>query len=585
MTSINNDKQSSNHINIPHTEWRIYPPSKASFANGDEVFIRPKSNNERGKIGQVVVLQQKGQQQDVEEVIDEVPGGKKNVKRIAVDLNFVEDLTVADGARAGASKKQSEGDFDENAFEDTNLQTSLCTSSCMEPPNGDSLRSSPPLRTFRMVKLIKRYRRSNIASRSKDCLLSKNPLQMQLLQKQQNAHDKCHVIITAQTNHFRNFATSQIQTPPSITTKTTATNAQTTYTTTTTTRKDIVLEIGCSNGECSSTIAPYCKHFIGFDTSKQMIEEANKKMKLRTKHQLIRKSKLDKKKEEYTNDDSGSATGRRGKGGRDISDFDENGVKDDDNNDDEKTITNYEFHTIDPFLDPNRAKEIAKDVNVVLIDIGGNREMESVLFMIQWVLQSLSYVTMIIVKSEAMVDCICRKALILGKDNDWNGEKVESDNNVGQQKGRSCENNAHDDNTQSFTTDCEHSANQKSEIVPSYQMSIQPNDGLITNCQTWYLQTLQTAKEQNLFRKTRRHEDVRGPPKYLHPLKAPMVLSPRDNMTPICRYHNYYKGNGCDCSDRCKYKEDCPFDHEYCHWCLQKGHIALDCTYAGLLDP
>ena len=55
-----------------------------------------------------------------------------------------------------------------------------------------------------------------------------------------------------------------------------------------------------------------------------------------------------------------------------------------------------------------------------------------------------------------------------------------------------------------------------------------------------------------------------------HPKKAPLVMSPTDPSKPICRYYNYHK-NGCH------NKEDCPLDHEHCHFCKEKGHIGREC--------
>ncbi|KAL7556747.1 hypothetical protein ACA910_008084 [Epithemia clementina (nom. ined.)] len=87
-----------------------------------------------------------------------------------------------------------------------------------------------------------------------------------------------------------------------------------------------------------------------------------------------------------------------------------------------------------------------------------------------------------------------------------------------------------------------------------------------------------------------------------HPLKAPLRLSPADNETPICRYHNYHR-KGCqrwmqqqrerqsantaislskdknDGNDRVVVGEYCPLDHGYCHWCLKPGHVALKCPW------
>ena len=64
--------------------------------------------------------------------------------------------------------------------------------------------------------------------------------------------------------------------------------------------------------------------------------------------------------------------------------------------------------------------------------------------------------------------------------------------------------------------------------------------------------------------------------KSLHPLKAPLRTT--NDGTPICRFHNY-DPRGCrkfidaTCSG-----ETCPYDHTVCHICLQKDHIALNCT-------
>ena len=100
-----------------------------------------------------------------------------------------------------------------------------------------------------------------------------------------------------------------------------------------------------------------------------------------------------------------------------------------------------------------------------------------------------------------------------------------------------------------------------------------------------------------------------------HPLKAPMVFAPiGDGTTPICRYHNYHV-RGCwkynsvtnrrrNNDNNNKYdpnrdddtatassqesgndKNDdavhhiCPFDHDHCHACLQRGHRARDCSF------
>lgn len=92
-----------------------------------------------------------------------------------------------------------------------------------------------------------------------------------------------------------------------------------------------------------------------------------------------------------------------------------------------------------------------------------------------------------------------------------------------------------------------------SSIKSSSMTSInQEKGGIIVNGNRWFLEN-----------KTKRQM-----PK--HPLRAPLVLSPKDHQTPICRYYNYHK-QGCLKGD------DCDLDHEHCHACQQLGHTAKEC--------
>lgn len=61
-----------------------------------------------------------------------------------------------------------------------------------------------------------------------------------------------------------------------------------------------------------------------------------------------------------------------------------------------------------------------------------------------------------------------------------------------------------------------------------------------------------------------------------HPLQAPLRHVVEEK--PICRYHNYHK-DGCK-----RYRNannPCPLDHDHCHWCLEKGHVARHCPLLG----
>jgi SAM-dependent methyltransferase len=92
------------------------------------------------------------------------------------------------------------------------------------------------------------------------------------------------------------------------------------------------------------------------------------------------------------------------------------------------------------------------------------------------------------------------------------------------------------------------------ELVQSIQSipNVDARTGLVPNGDKWFQQHMITK---------------RAMPK--HPLRAPLTMSPKDGMTPICRYYNYHK-EGCS-------KLNCPFDHIYCHACQRAGHIALQC--------
>merc|ERR1712194_304512 len=99
--------------------------------------------------------------------------------------------------------------------------------------------------------------------------------------------------------------------------------------------------------------------------------------------------------------------------------------------------------------------------------------------------------------------------------------------------------------------------------------------GLICNGQEWFSSLLPSPEKDSA-------DDV--PPKkflplYSHPTKAPLALSPTDNVTPICRFHNYHP-DGC-----LRYLGDshtCPYDHEHCHRCGKAGHVALQCDAQDL---
>jgi SAM-dependent methyltransferase len=178
---------------------------------------------------------------------------------------------------------------------------------------------------------------------------------------------------------------------------------------------------------------------------------------------------------------------------------------------------------VDALVDPVAAAQAACTFHchgptVVFVDIGGNRDEVGVLRMLQFLLSTapFPYLSQIVIKSRALCQSL-----------------VDNNSTFFQ-----AHTGGHDDG----------------------------DDGLvIERADAWLeeqLGRLSTSLLPSLPR---------------HPQKAPMRYCPAANddnkMTPICRYHNYHK-NGC-------HKKDCcPFDHVYCHFCLQPGHKALGCAHA-----
>jgi len=436
-------------------EWRLYPYASANssidthdkpslhFNHGDEVFIRPKSNNEYGKRGKIIKdLHPTTQNQD------------DSNDRIIVELQpcpyYRKQMNLT---------KASDDNYNKNDISPVPYRSS-----------------------FRRNRLIRRYRKT---TRHNGNTKTTQP---------------CIILVTETTNYYRHLASSQIN------------------------ENDHVLEIGCSNGECSLIIAKYCNQFIGFDTSTQMIQEA--------------KEKVDNKKYKHSN----------------------------------HTINadRVEFYNIDPFNDPKKASNLARGSNVVFIDIGGNRDLASVLKMIQWSIMNVgnnenepsssspsslsSTLELIVIKSEELF------------------RRLQSDIDSKKSMGSAL---SSVDKEIAFK-----------KIKQERQIYLSDSTGIIENCELWFQRELENISSTTMLKtKNTRSNNIdshemllvssssttNGPPKYSHPLKAPMAVCPVDGHTPICRYFNYHK-NGCK-------KSKCEFDHEHCHWCLQKGHIALHCTH------
>ncbi len=284
--------------------------------------------------------------------------------------------------------------------------------------------------------------------------------------------------------------------------------------------RDKVLEVGCSTGECTALILrrmlllqqqkvsfPYCDgEIVAFDTGSEMIDLARK----RTFSEL-----------ENLVPSSGVSNDEAGKIFRNV----------------------IKFCRVDAITDPKGAQSLAIDCNqadgrgnrypdMVLIDIGGNRELNGVLRMIQWVQSELVIAPrIVIIKSEALTNRFTQNGVIAVA---GMNEKINSN------------------------------GMRMDELQPQIL-----DDGVVLNGQE-----LISSLMKELRGDSSQNPSLRSHSKYSHPKRAPMVLSPKDNSTPICRFHNYHS-EGCKKYNR--EKSECPFDHDHCHWCKGEGHIALNC--------
>lgn len=237
--------------------------------------------------------------------------------------------------------------------------------------------------------------------------------------------------------------------------------------------EDTVLEIGCSSGETSGILwkKPVTR-WIGLDTSAEMLQ--NVRHKLRSFGNL-----------------------------------------------------NFQSYQLDALMEPDRVRSLFPNPSVILIDIGGNRELSGVLRVLDFVSSNYanesssmrSNLRLIILKSSNLVAELKKESSIEFNDND------------GIQKGSDCGNN----------TDL-------IQIKPFRLNSLLNVDRAVTESQQRVLSRFPT-----------------------HPLKAPRVLSPLNPIQAICRYHNYHP-KGC-------IQAGCGLDHVHCHFCRTRGHRALDCPF------
>lgn len=258
---------------------------------------------------------------------------------------------------------------------------------------------------------------------------------------------------------------------------------------------DLVLEIGSSYGEASVALLRHCGHLIGFDVSAEAVASAKERCK-----EFVQQGKAD-------------------------------------------------FQVIDVFKESSRAATIATAAYdgrgrigpaVICIDIGGNRDLFSVVRMVRWA-EIAFQPKMIIIKSEEMA---------------WKGTGREEFQAIRDRKmhdrGRKRKKGPPSGNATGLEVADEEEvavANKTSNAMMKAQIH---DDGTIENGERWW---------DNL------QNSVRCPT-YKHPLQAPLHTGP--DGVAICRYHNYHASG-------CQKGNECEFRHDLCHLCRQYGHIARNC--------
>ncbi len=233
--------------------------------------------------------------------------------------------------------------------------------------------------------------------------------------------------------------------------------------------KDVAVEIGCSYGRATKSLAKRlgASKVLGIDTSKEALAAASKR-----------------------NPD-------------------------------------VQFLRCDVLATPNTASDKIEELVhantscnlIVLVDIGGNRELEALTAVLPWVATLPTRPHRIIVKSQSL---------------------------------HTAANTHSNDDTREFPWDT---------ILGLADVARQERERKSSGSKRKYADTTNSNER-----------------KFPHPLKAPLRTTA--DGTPICRYHNYQV---CGCKlfldpDKKGTTAECPCDHDHCHYCIVKGHIALNCT-------
>lgn len=276
----------------------------------------------------------------------------------------------------------------------------------------------------------------------------------------------------------------------------------------------VVVEIGCCNGFCTERIVQKLSspetQYLGFDVAPKFIRECRAKFPVTIQFELLNVLMEWKRAEDLI----------------------------------ESKVREYSHSTPlrlsqKTMLDDEDVKPADSPSLHVCIDIGGNREVESLLVLVNRVQDRLKPKSLI-VKSKELFDY----------------------------------GNAHgglDSGTAWGTLQSIAKASllkRRARPLPSQDTA------------SALLSSTTITTQSHLTQATRKHESHMTDPskkKKYHPLKMPQRYNVEG--IAICRYHNYDVHKGCLLfQDTNQHGKKCLLDHDHCHVCLERGHVAWECS-------
>jgi hypothetical protein len=206
----------------------------------------------------------------------------------------------------------------------------------------------------------------------------------------------------------------------------------------------------------------------------------------------------------------------------------------------------------------------------VFADIGGNRQLESLVKLVPWVLRAMRP-QLLVVKSEELTAAaeqqvaVEQQQQLLVQHHQQQQQVMRSNHQeAGQQEQSPQPQLASLFQAQAITVPAPAAMSVQLGVPSQKQI-----DGVISDVAGWWKQLeLRCGNPASLaepwFMAARAAGFSRNPMRYPQRCTA--------DGTRICRPHNYDKERGCF------KREGCPFDHVHCHHCLKAGHRAVECA-------